>query len=722
MVTRQEKKRATEARRQARKAAEDAARQARKQATLAELSQLRVKSAAKRLQNSSAKEILRVARDRKLSTAETRQLAAQAAGVQLTPQEQRIGTVIKATSSRRRQAQLTRQNQTPMTTGVVEQRVIPLAGKPRQKPQRQAFIDKRTKEEKKAGFQRELTPFEKRVFRQERTEQALVQRQQQITTKLGLADDEKQSRLKRFAKALGRSITEAPTNLIITGGRIALAGDAAVNRRFKGFQEAAKQWVPELKRAFDITTPDGQANLVLTAATIGVLGKVRGVQRAANKINADISNGRAQVAAVKTKPAGKNVEVTRVGTIKGKSGTRYPFKETIKINKAKLKQGDLIAKGKVRIRVSPKKTTDYKLKLKGKTVQAPGRKAQPGIPGRKAQRLTRVKVITRKGLSVRKRTISQTATKGKLISVLEGKNPIITQTTIKSLGRTGLTVQSTRFLQRLSPRQKASLRTRLARSIARTKNALTKKNLKAVYNKISLKTKKGTQAIGRPAGLGRETGALTKGKGSFSNVDKILKKFEAQTKQLEKIQGKQKALQKSRPRSISLKPEQVLTQNFEIVQGRILFIPEFSLLTRTQSQLQPAARARPTVTDEGRAGTGSRGGTTTDDATTPIPDTPAKPATTNLINNFFTNPPAIIPLLPVLPPFIPFINGVPLPTPAGGPGVFSIPTSRLPKRVTYTYTADLHSKLYGIKATPAQRQQLLRTGRIFTGLEARPIV
>lgn len=72
--------------------------------------------------------------------------------------------------------------------------------------------------------------------------------------------------------------------------------------------------------------------------------------------------------------------------------------------------------------------------------------------------------------------------------------------------------------------------------------------------------------------------------------------------------------------------------------------------------------------------------------------------------------------------FLPFAGGLPIPGIGGAGRVFSLPLSGLIKGERFKYTADLYSKIYGIKASKSDRVNLLRAGRSFSGLEIRKIV
>lgn len=95
--------------------------------------------------------------------------------------------------------------------------------------------------------------------------------------------------------------------------------------------------------------------------------------------------------------------------------------------------------------------------------------------------------------------------------------------------------------------------------------------------------------------------------------------------------------------------------------------------------------------------------------------------TNNIYNHFFNDYNIFIP--PVLiPSFAPFLAG----GFAGHPGVkgkiWTMTPRSFSSRYTPKYAADLYSRVQRITARPGQKEALLRRGRVFTGMEARPIV
>ncbi len=100
------------------------------------------------------------------------------------------------------------------------------------------------------------------------------------------------------------------------------------------------------------------------------------------------------------------------------------------------------------------------------------------------------------------------------------------------------------------------------------------------------------------------------------------------------------------------------------------------------------------------------------------PDTGAEPQPTTpeeVVNILSTTP-------FILNRFFPFSGGLPIPGISGAGRIYSVPLDQYVEAERYNYSADLYSKIYGLRASKNDRDNLLRAGRVFSGLEIRKII
>lgn len=573
------------------------------------------------------------------------------------------------------------------------------------------------------------------------------------------------SYLAGLGKAVARLPMEIPSGALLVGGRIALAADAlTTSYGRKVSKKALKETPGAIIQSYDIRKPEGLLNLALTAYMIKQIGaaraNIRGQQSAVIEQlkHAKVENVKVKVQKVSSKidtkainqvnkqiraavKQGKTAQVKQLYTLKRrllatptdkyvvtKSGiarigkTKIPFQEKSIVTKKYL-SGALKSKSLTKYTVGPK-TIKIKTVIKGKQVEFSGPLHQGTV-----QTIGKIK-----GKGIKAEFVSEFAGKSGTTILKSKKFDSYIKTTIKKTSHPlkYTTIQELQSITKNIPKGKIlkkfqaidkSLAAKQAKLTGAAKTNIIKQryNLNILSNKIL--GKKGQLAIHKPNVYepipGRDTSA----------IDLILKNMEQKLSRISKHQPSTKVTTSAIPGPAM---ETVFAGLSQVISPKVVIFPTIPIIKSSVGTsgaiTNPMIRAAtinlidvgsvvidkvipiaevidiPDVTPEVGA----------------IPEAGTKPAyeAPPVIDTFFTPSPEIPGI--IIPRIIPIA--------ALWGNVGGKPSSAFFKRAygsvsaKYNYIPDLQSLLYGIRASRSQIADLLRPGRIYTGLEARPIV
>lgn len=518
-------------------------------------------------------------------------------------------------------------------------------------------------------------------------------------------------------KAVGRFPFELSKLPIVIGGRLGLFADAIFDKQARReLVSAAKETPVAVINAFDPRTPTGVVNLVLVAATINLLARSRAARI---KFNKEMSQAKITRAKIVTMKVGANrFRILKKGVLRvGKRN--IPFREKV-IVRGKLVSNRFTAKSLAKYRLTPKSVKQIKTITKGIKIikkPIPGTRQRPkfGIAGRVRAGRVRQKFVT----------LGDGKTVVTIAKFKRNVNVINTRITkFKQINSKLSTFNSRAFSKYIPPK---TLRITLINTARRIKVALknprlSKPTLKLFQAKLKTikielgkfaRNKKGQIAIPRPGKLRPEPFSRQ----DVTAVDRILKQFDARMKAIEAIRAKPKVISRAR---IKIRP--IVQKDFSsllagaraILMPKVIvfpgFVPGLKSATIVPVQVEPRARAVPEAIPIPDAIPG----------VVTVPEVVVISKTKTIFTTIFQSVAAASSFL-ALSRFIPLV-----PLPGEGPeAAFRLPSFRLGvpvKQKSFVFLSDLYSRLHGIRAKPGERKRLLRVGRVFSGLEARPIV
>lgn len=554
-------------------------------------------------------------------------------------------------------------------------------------------------------------------------------------------------------KAFARSPLEIASIPTQVGGRIGLAADALRSKAGRSeLLRAAKKTPGATIQTFDIRQPQGLVNVAYIALGAGQYGKARATSRAqkaqvAKDIKAaKIQKATVEVTKVKTKGGTTKYQVKKTGILKV-GDKKIPFQEVALVTKkqlaAKVRSKILPKAGRVTTKVQSRiakimskaigkykvgeKQVKIKTKIKAKEISYENAAALNELRGGLASEGIVETVGRIRGKGIKEEFISKQI--GKKVTTISKSKYIDTliKGEIRQLGKPikGKTIYELRAIAKSIP--KGKLMKQLRKIDKQLKSNAQRLKLRQIVRK-TFKSKKATQAIGRPA-PGDELIPRTPGRDTTA-ADRILKQLEDKMRAVEKSRTKAKGRAGTRAKSIDISPsviDSILPGLKKALSNKIIsiapVIPVVSAGTKGIAGIEESPESQSIVGGDiipiEEVISSEEPIVTEEEITDTTGDTGTKPgAVTSAVYTYFftsyyistvaTN--RLIPILPLLPGISGKASGAYFRMAYGG------------TRAAYNYIPDLPSLMYGVKAKKKDISALLRTGRIFTGLEARPIV